>query len=57
LPEGERNTRRSAFAHRAFRTGQKEDTMTIHDYVLLIDAAATLLGAIAQLIAAMRRPP
>ena len=39
------------------RAGQKEETMTTTDILLLIDALAGVIAAIAQLVAAMRRPP
>ena len=44
--------------HRAIPREAKEETMTeIHDMTLLIDALAALITALAELIAAIRRPP
>lgn len=43
--------------HRAFRAQRKEDTMTTYDTIQLIQALAYLISALAQLVAALRRPP
>jgi hypothetical protein len=40
---------------RAFRAGQREDAMTTTTLILLVNAFAQLLAAIAQLLAVLRR--
>lgn len=49
--------RRKVHVHRAFRAQRKEDIMIDYHDVLLIQALASLVGALAQLIAVLREPP
>ena len=43
--------------HRASRARQREEPMTTTDIILLIEAFAAIVAAVAQMIIAMRRSP
>lgn len=47
----------SSDIHRAWGAVKREDTMTTHELTLLVSACAALVGALARLVEAIRRPP